>query len=143
MLSKQQELSETVAELRHLSQQFLGRNRWITWPARHYGELQEQFRSFQQLMLNKQWEAKQSADASLHDLRLRLDKARWLEGFMTWLGAVAAPRCAHGAGVCAGGQPEAVAESYGAWLADGGAETELGDALGAPGRQIETRMSFT
>eukprot|EP00438_Fugacium_kawagutii_P036684 Skav200916 [mRNA] locus=scaffold2433:101188:102165:+ [translate_table: standard] len=28
-------------------------------------------------MLNKQWEAKQTADAALHDLRLRLDKIMW------------------------------------------------------------------
>ena len=60
VLSKQQELSESVAELRHLSQQFLERIGADFGCARHYGELQEEFRSFQQLMLKKQWDARAS-----------------------------------------------------------------------------------
>ncbi|OLQ12380.1 hypothetical protein AK812_SmicGene3709 [Symbiodinium microadriaticum] len=69
--TRQQQVLEQVEELRFLSQQ-------------RHTEAQEQFKTFQQLVLSQQWEAKQIADGELRSFQIQLDKALWQKNGADW-----------------------------------------------------------
>eukprot|EP00439_Symbiodinium_sp_Y106_P073014 s735_g13.t1 len=69
--TRQQQVLEQVEELRFLSQQ-------------RHTEAQEQFKTFQQLVLSQQWEAKQIVDGELRSFQIHLDKALWQKHGADW-----------------------------------------------------------